>query len=59
MSELKECPFCGQQAGLPSRYIIDGKGFYTVKCTQCHAHGPAEDTKELASDAWNYAERKP
>lgn len=46
---LKPCPFCGSSKTKPSLY----ESIWFVVCENCHADGPAKDTKNEAIAAWN------
>lgn len=50
--ELKPCPFCGGPA------VINENGFcvphtYFVNCLWCGAQTDCDDSKKVATEAWN------
>lgn len=49
MSQLKPCPFCGNEAPLGSILLQR----YHIFCARCQARGPEGKTLEAASAAWN------
>ncbi len=50
MTELKPCPFCGENV---AEVMGDsGNGFY-VECGHCWVRGPVADTKVKAARDWN------
>lgn len=50
MTELKPCPFCGNnQAFIETEYY----GLFVVKCGYCHIRTAVEQVKEKAIEAWN------
>lgn len=49
MSELKPCPFCGEQA---ARVKSSGRWGYFVSCT-CAAVGPSSKSRAEAIERWN------
>ena len=54
MTELKNCPFCGDNNVKP--YNLLGRDTdYVVACCNidCGAEGPDKDTEEAAIKAWN------
>lgn len=53
MTEIKDCPFCGQNAGFICK-INDNS--YSYKCEACWCRGPLADTEKKAIKMWN--ERK-
>ena len=58
MSELKRCPFCGEEAVTAEAYNIKLKKFLPiVKCLDCGCKTPMTETFEEAIKAWNA--RKP
>lgn len=59
---LRPCPFCGSTCVVVSLDYVKGVGaadrvgeteIYYVKCENCDARGPVDDTTELAISAWN------
>ena len=55
MSELKPCPFCGEEARMV--YFGDGTGgkLCAIKCYACESCGPShpEEEQQEAQEAWN------
>lgn len=49
-SEIKACPFCGEER--PS-VIRDSDGFWAVKCPICHVMMGGRFEREYAIEAWN------
>ncbi|TGT65285.1 restriction alleviation protein, Lar family [bacterium M00.F.Ca.ET.159.01.1.1] len=46
---LKACPFCG----FSNTEVRNFKSIWFVVCNECHADGPAEDSEQDATEAWN------
>lgn len=55
MSELRECPFCGEPcADLDSETQPNGVvSFHFAYCFACSAHGPTAFNPAAAASAWN------
>ena len=63
MSELKPCPFCGEQeymerwemAPFEKKHILEGNDgfFYGVACISCDAASGSKLSEEEAITAWN------
>ena len=59
MSEIKNCPFCGGEAKIKSRYIgygsvgLGAHDWYSVECKECRAKGDEYGTELGAIAAWN------
>lgn len=56
-ANLLPCPFCGGSIVVPNWVPWDeylgGRTWRFVKCESCGARGPARDTREQATEAWN------
>ena len=51
MTELKNCPFCGNRKKLD---VTDNRHReYLVYCQMCETYGPTEASEEAAIKAWN------
>jgi Lar family restriction alleviation protein len=57
MSDLKPCPFCGEDAydDKPTFRVFGGRTGHewAIACSKCEAASPGEDDLELAIRAWN------
>lgn len=56
MSELKPCPFCGEEAKLLDKtnyYETGGYTYYFVRCNNCGAENGWNMQLEKAIEAWN------
>lgn len=53
MSELRECPFCGDSEDLYSHEFYNGMRWWQIKCRVCKASGGARLSLVEATDAWN------
>ena len=61
MSELRECPFCGQKDEPNSEYscmrdldiVDDEHGRVWIACRSCDASGPIKVSERHAVKAWN------
>lgn len=50
MSNIKKCPFCGNnEVGFP----VSSYGVYMGFCYKCAANGPVKKTRNLAKKEWN------
>ena len=49
MAELKPCPFCGGE----DLTMVECEEMFFVGCYDCTTCGPAEETEEAATEAWN------
>lgn len=53
-ANLLPCPFCGGSIVVPNwDEYLGGRTWRFVKCESCGARGPARDTREQATEAWN------
>lgn len=53
-ANLLPCPFCGGSIVVPNwDEYLGGQTWRFVKCESCGARGPARDTREQATEAWN------
>lgn len=50
MSELKPCPYCGEQV---AEDVVSDVGWHFVYCTTCHAEGEADLGASGAIEKWN------
>ncbi|WP_041544383.1 MULTISPECIES: Lar family restriction alleviation protein [Chelativorans] len=51
--DRKPCPFCGSRRTQDSASHYGFVSIYFVVCRDCHADGPAKDTRSEAIQAWN------
>lgn len=49
MTELKRCPFCGEEA----HHSRAAYGHHNIECNYCTAEAGYSETKELAAKEWN------
>lgn len=52
MTELKPCPFCGDEARLMNRYI-EGDYAFIISCRGCEAMMWFYDSEESVINTWN------
>lgn len=50
---LKDCPFCGEEAKNESYINDEKKERFFVSCSICFASTCVHDTPEAAAEAWN------
>ena len=56
---LRECPFCGGEARIKSRYIgygslgLGAHDWYSVECKECRASSDEYRSEAEAIEAWN------
>ena len=53
MSDLKPCPFCGEEESERDTEMCYGGKHYRVFCSYCGASTDLYDSPEKAEKAWN------